>query len=512
MTSPRVYQSVGERLVQLVVNIGLRAVQWESDLRDGKLTLTMLSFQISEVSELLAFTANVVSLIRESSPEDTQDILQDLDSNQVHGLDAKKVLDSLREAAFEPVGSLLAEVMLEGFPANLSESDYSHHIHVPSFLASYEVDIVETGKIVRLAKSLNMDPRCLKTESMTRLAKNPALLMDPLFAGIVVPEARKTVNKLLLDNLLESGLFFKEVELLQNYFLLYKADWISDVFEHGLTQLEKPIKLVNKSAISQLVKQHTAGLMSVRFDPFPLDELNLETRASDDSILAIKALTMNRVMDPRLRCIFTDSVIVKYQGIFRHLVHTRYTEHKLKCVWKEFKGLRAVDNEHRLFACHILLSDMIHFLHNYMLYLSMDVIGSKDWKFTSSRTVSVVAIHNALESILSEVIEEGNFCNRVYRTVSKIFSTCALFSTHMTRFIRMNLETGGTVEEQKTALLTATSQEQYAAIVQKFSDSFTTQTKNLFVELKADKTNPSAPALLGRLDFNGFYRDRMGIH
>ena len=506
-TGSRIRQSIAERLLQLLVNVGLRAVQWEAGLREGNLTMTKLSFEISEVADLLAFTSRVVTAINGSS-DDVHATMNQMDTKEVLGTESRKALSSLMEAAFEPMAQSVADLLLHGLS---DESSMKGSLSIPAILGSFEVDIYETGRMVSLAKSLGLDPCSVRGEAVAQMEQKPSLLMDPLFAAIVIPQARQSINKLLLDTVVQSGLFLGEVALFQDYFLLYKADWIIDLLDNSLSQLEKPVKLVNRSAVSRMVKQFTEGLMTSQFDVFPLEELNLENRTSDDSMVAIKALTLTKVVRPDLQCIFTEPVLGKYQAIFRNLVYGQYTDYKLKEIWKEFKALRRVDRDDRLFACHLLLRDMIHFLHNYMLYLSMDVIGSKDWKFSTSREVSITAIHSALDTMLSQIVNESNLCGKVNRTVSKILATCTLFSTHMTRFIRMNLQTGGSTQEHERTLIEATSQKQYITMVQKFSDSFRTHTNNLFVELKADKSNPSSPALLGRLDFNGFYRDRMGI-
>jgi hypothetical protein len=274
--------------------------------------------------------------------------------------------------------------------------------------------------------------------------------------------------------------------------MIQKSDWLADLFESGQVQeLDKPARHLNTMKWDSLIKHFTGGAMS-------FSVLN-----DDPSLTGSQAFSLSRQnCPPMLGYFFTDNVLAKYGTVFRHMFHAKYTEHKLKILWKRFQSLRQIDTDERMFSCYLLLHGMLHFIHNYLLFLSLDVIGSKDWDFKTSRDVSLEAIKISLEETMAEIIRDLP----TPRSVDKILSTCNLFASQMTRFLSLSFDMTGSLEDRADSLSVATSQERYLEMVNKFSEAFKVQIGNLLIEIRS-----KAPALLSKLDFNGFYRDRLGI-
>ena len=514
----KVHQALAERLLQLQVNVGLRCVQWEEDLKRGKLTLTSMSLQISGLAELAGGIADMIVKVRNFSSADVIDAIFELESQFLHNQESRKACKGLAEASLAPIVHILSNFILTG---DASEDLYNEFFKkhgseirfksIPSYLGSLETDILETGRTVRLAHTLGVYLISSRTQVMNEMATDPMKLIDPQFAAIAVSDALRIANQQLLEKMVGSGDFSKEIETRNEHFLLQRSDWLTDLFEStSLDELEKPIRLLDRNRWMNLIRVHTRGKMSLLLQHFPLEEHNSEIQRNDASMSAAHAISLDRTgMTPSLQHLFTDSVMKKYQTLFRYMFFVKLTEHKLKALWKEFQSLRQIDVDGCLFPCYLLLNSMMHFIHNYMLYLSLDVVRSKDWTFRrTSAEGSVSALKRSLDETLSEVVSEFNL-NRpsILKTVERILSTCSLFAAHMTRFVQLSVSAGGSIEERADSLSLATSQEKYFVMVEKFSDAFKTQTSSLIVELKS-----SAPALLGRLDFNGFFRDRMAIH
>jgi hypothetical protein len=516
----RSHQSISERVLQVVLNMGFRCLKWEAELGQGKLTLTTLMFRLSELNDQLNFMSRVLSTLRDSSTNKTVDTIETFENNLHLTSETRDILRGMKEAAFEPIARDLTRYMLSGefrserrILGSISKVEDIVGNNVPSVLSHLKGSILESGRLSKLARLLHIDITSGRSDLISEMEVSPSRILDPHFASVAIPENLHHKNGLLVNACIRSGLFHSELRLVQDYYLLRRSEWALDIFSSSiLDELEKPIKNAAGSAIRERIREATASEFEGIFVAYPVTEVNHTVKSDEDSVLAIRALTLGRTQRPLLAHIFTDGIISKLQSIFRHLLYVSYADYKLSVLWKELQSLKRIDCNGGFAPCNLLLQKMMHFMRSYNMHMGLDVIDSKDWSFCVSSTTSIFKVRDALDKTVGDIIDELHFQNGILKTTYRIIATCTLFAVHITRFIRLNINPSCTLREQADSFSTATSEEAFANMVQKFANTFEEQMSNHFVELKAGRGNPLASVFLSRLDFNGYYKDSMGLN
>ena len=503
-----------ERLLQFTMNVKLRCVSWQTELRKGKLPLSTLRFQANDLLHLVTLISELVVNFDRVESLALIDDLRRLQDRHLHDLEARKLLKALEEAAFDPLGQVIVSYLFSGDPSAdtwsevfVVDGDEIGFQHVPSFLSHVADAIIDCGPTARLLRRMGVQVEDHLTARMEEMRSKPSLLLDRSFAHVIVTETRKTLDRLLLQRVRHDGGLLSELSVFRDYFLMAKSEWVTELLEAaGSEELEKPMKVVNKGKLVSMTKRLTTNTVSATFQTFPIDECRSEVKTSDENMLANRAFTLTRETDASLSVVLTDTIAEKYQCIFRHLFFGKCVEMKLKYLWMEFQSIgRNIDVENRLFICHRLTHRMMHFISNYLYYLMIDVIESKDWTNCVEQD-SVFAIRDRLDGTLSEILDAFLIGSSSFKSINRVLSTCSLFCTHMTRFLEMNLSE--TVEDRVESLILLTEQEKYVTMIGKFNDTYESQMNNLMAQLKADST-VGGSGLFGRLDLNGFFTDRI---
>lgn len=515
---------MSERLLQFIMNVNLNCLRWEAELKNGKLSLISLEIQASELYELVVCITDLLERMEDTAQSRLSSpwIFDDMDLQLLHKPEHRRLLRAIEEASFLPLAKLLVEFMLSGdtsIDAHAELFDMSGESlmlkQLPSHLRGMMRRIIDCGSCAGILRSL--EHRIVKkfpTRLVDMLA-DPLCLLDSNLSVVLVNEIYESINKILLEVVMQNGLG-EELSLRNEYYFLSRSDWVKDLLDAGgMEEVEKPSKKVSLPHLSSLTRRFTQDVFSATLQTLNLDGMHSSSRNEDDAMLGVKAFSLDRTKAVgALSIVFTDIVVQKYKMIFRHLFYGKYIEVKLNSTWFELQELgRTVDPANRLFLCYELTHRMIHFINNYLFYLFVDVIQSKNWSHASTQG-SVFEIRDYLDALLTEVVYEFHFNSEIFKSINRVLSTCGLFCTHITRFIQMNVATSteASIEERKDSLAILTDQEKYTGMISKFQEAFETQVFNLMTRLKSEnRSNKSAHNLIGRLDFNNFFSDRGGI-
>lgn len=520
-------QSLADRVFQYVVNLMLRCVTWEAELKKGNLTLSTLRFQLSETSDIVRVMLEVVSAARDAQmPGKLVDSIGKIEAKYAHMTEAGNVCRGLREAAFEPVASFMLKMIFRG---DLSHDIFSEMFvkrsesgelkliededSIPSVFQDSIHGLLECATCASILRDHDVSLSPYMTPIMVEAEDNPLKLMDKNFVNVVTKETLHVVNQLLLSTVNKDNQLLTRIIAIKKYLLISESDWFTQFLEQTLHELEKPVKSINRIKINEALRAVATNIsLHAVFDCYPIDEFNLpeHERVEDKNMLGIRALTLDVTCEYPMSLVLTNSIMEKFKVIFRHLAFCKYVETQLSAVWSEFQLLRSVDIGGSMLSCNLLLQKMLHFIKNYLFFLFVDVIESK--LITTTTSSSVAAIRDNLDHILAEIITELNMTNFIYKSINKVISTCGLFSAHMSRFIRLHIENLTDAEDKADVLHAITSQEKYSAMITKFEDAFQGQTNSLMVQLKsAHRINRSAANLIARLDFNEFFSDKLGV-
>jgi len=253
---------------------------------------------------------------------------------------------------------------------------------------------------------------------------------------------------------------------------------------------------------------------------------NPDVQQSTCTLPGIKSFSLHYRANWPLSLIFSARSMFRYESIFRHLLYCRYVEQKLAEVWiTEQKMMGSQVSLGR--RGYSLRMRMYHFVNNlnhlfveslepnfFRLLSAIDAVGSVD---------DLMQVHgDFLNRILTEVLllyevpattdpEGGGESNStatclLYSSVSKILSTCVLFSSAVADFIQ---RFAGGFGDSKKALQSMVNSSHYARMIEKFERIFDRQLHLLTQQARsvAQSAGPDhfLEQLLTRLNYNDFY-------
>jgi gamma-tubulin complex component 2 len=278
------------------------------------------------------------------------------------------------------------------------------------------------------------------------------------------------------------------------------GDWLANFLDLSISELEKSVKEILPHRLDALL-DIAIRASSASSDSFK-DNLRIKLVIGQQAetgadVLGIRAMTLEPKKIPSpMDILFSPSVIGKYQAIFRNLVYGRWVDRKLGEVWLEFQK-NATSAERGSTA---LLSRMFHFCKNFVFFCA----AAADARFHEFLEISRNSENfeeirdrheKCLDGICADLLLTADSA-ALLRSVSKILSTCALFASHLRRFLQLQTQKNFSKEEK------------FLVLIGKFSETFGSQTraflKNL-EKLKNENADPRFSALLARLDFNDFF-------
>ena len=470
-------------------------------MRTGRMTMSSLRYRIGGTEEMLLVMVSIIEAIDGTMDAGEKiDILRDF-SNSQNG-EIKTMCVALSEAGFAPMGQWLLDVVFNGSV----ESDVYNEFFISESLEKNDTVPNFLIKVVDNAISCARNARILSDMGIALLdgVDRPEVcsMESNMIISLVQKKLRSSDNTLFKSVSTELN---NSIEKMCKVFFISQSDWFMDFYELSSIELEKSVKLINKTKMNEWLRSALDDdCMQIEFHSFQLDQMNQREEESTEEMMGLRAVTIDWKRR-KLPLIFTESIVMKLQCIFRHIFYCKSVDLKLSQLWLEFQSVRQFENG-SLISSNLLLQEMNHFVKNYLFYLSIDVIESKMTVIKNGLNLSthqsIFTFSNSLDSVLSEIISEFNLTTSVFKLLSKVLSTCALFSAHIRRFLAL--------QPLSESMAEVTQQERYISMFEKFRDAFQGQMNSLLVQLKMYQRTSSGN-LIARLDFNEYFSEVMGI-
>jgi hypothetical protein len=509
-----VSQAVGERLFQYLVSIMLRAVDWESSLKGGKLTVSSLKYEISTTADLIAIIREIVEKIEHRSGGEIIDVLMSMRSLYQSSSENRDLVDILLTASFEPIVDVLLSFALTGSIEGGDELFHAHHVDeygilvieeidsCPTFLEDCVKSILEAGRCAGILAKLECLPQ-------NEVQVDVRMMLDKNYTAEIFQKiAHNNANK-LFENLQQPIRY--QWTLIHQYCLIGNSGWFGTFLDSAIGELDRPVKSVNRLRINEAIRTAIpSGGVRVTYHTFPIEEVTSLTTStadfndSESTLQTIKALTLDLEIEFPLSLVFTKQMELKYQTIFRHFSFCRYVGSKLGSLWIEFQRLKTIGDGCVIFSANMLLQRMIFFVNTYLFHVNIDIVAVEVASFESTTEDGRKDIHSysrLLSELLDKIMEKCFIQSLTLRSINKVLSTCALFSIHMTRFISLHATRE---EDGESNLIAVTQGEKYLSLIEKFDDAFQGQLNSLLVHLRTSGTI-GARQLITRLDFTGFF-------
>jgi len=503
----------------------LRVVDWESRHRIGQLTVSHLRYELDDTVRVVEVLFEIVTMIDRSRDSGViLDELSHLSLKYKHIGPVKEASDAMLIAGFEPFMKVIIDYCTTGSTASdVFDEIFMKRIHAespveglrscPSNLKPFSSHIIRSGRNASLSRSLGHSPG-------DRIALNTIqVIEDEYTAANFFNECVSKTSTALYHAVDSRSPIEPAIRWFCEYLLITKSDWFSLFVAKSMSELEKPIKLVDRSYLNELL-QILPNSPSCEMHAFQIEDMfgpggDIRTLAEiqneeleSSSLPAIKALTLNPNIQFPLSLVFTESTLFKFQTVFRILSYSRIVSMKLSQVWLEFQSFKSIGDGCVLFSANILLKRMMHLVDNFLFHLNVDVVATNLRNLDLTGSPDIDKVRESIESVIESILAGCCISPACVRSVNKILGTCSLFASHMTKFAKMHASSG---EEE---LIIRTSQdEQYIGLIAKFEDAFDGQVNSLLVQLKhhvsADRAR--AQALVAIIDYNDYYSDKIGL-
>ena len=352
------------------------------------------------------------------------------------------------------------------------------------------VHFCETGALVghfvpgdeqKVSETLtyNMD-QVLLASSIDRLYKAAAInILRQILVSYDLPGTLRTLKRYFL---LDHGDFFlnflddAEIELSKDASDVSwgrTQHWLSMAFQAAETSMEDstsistmydPVLALQPLSSSLIRCVFAGGSLIAELDALystndGIEQLETKTPSRQpygavNGLTAIMAFTLDfPVVEFPTSLFISERNLSKYKLLFRHLFFAKYVERRLVGIWSNHQTMKVLKDLHgSLRHTFCLRQRMLHLMQNLISYIMLEVI-EPNWRvlitkiceqhqrasdisnYAETMTVdSLMELHN---SFLDQSLEQCFLTNLIIvHSLTKLISTCFLFSEQMDRFMQ----------------------------------------------------------------------------
>eukprot|EP00605_Chrysophyceae_sp_TOSAG23-4_P002805 GSChrysophyteH1.ASY1.ANO1.3089.1 assembled CDS len=554
--------------------------QLEHQFKTGKLSLQRLVFLVQPSEKVLRLLSSVCLRLWDKSGGALLNIMHELLLEQGDDKNKELVLHLFQQSV-RPFLKLLSNWIFRGelddpyrefmiqedksvtrdvaaFHDDFTGSYWENRLslvdeNVPKFLKSIAPRVLTAGKYLNVVRS------CIERGNTGDVA---AVEGDgSATALIAIVERAYVYSSRSLLKLLESGHKLRShLKSLSRFFLLEHGDFFIQFMDIAEEDLRNEVKLVNKSRVQNLL-QTALSTSTLASDPnkdllsCDLAKSNLiqhlyliqsaggmdgasaaKEMTASQGLKGVEALTLDYEVKFPVSLVLSKRAMAKYKLLSRLLYFSKHVELRLLSCWVDHQSTKELDIAQGGQGAYLLRQRMTHFIHNFVYYMGLEVIGPRSHEMHQGLQVAVdtdevLALHERfLDTCLTECLLSSQ---DQLRNLTKIMTTCLLFADHMAQFndnsfVTLKIKVGSetiTIAEhrdtgaQRRARLTTQSKymsremghQSFKRILAKFYETFDAQVGDFLESLWADsyKSHPQLANLCTRLDYNGFYSSKL---
>jgi gamma-tubulin complex component 2 len=317
--------------------------------------------------------------------------------------------------------------------------------------------------------------------------------MDAVAISTHVHTTYRSASQQLLQRLVGDFDMMETLLTMKRYFLIHQGDFLVHLFDAAEDELLQELTEVSRGRVQHWLGMcvHltepdtddssspvplvgagkpagplTAQMLRCSFAPESLldhlDALHAESGGIDahepktpsrhpygmtnKGVTGVEAFTLqfDRIPFPT-SLVISQRALSSYQLLFRHLFFAKHVERRLVGIWLDHQMMKQFQSLRRAMGpTYCLRQRMLHFMQNFIYYMMFEVI-EPNWlemenairKQQSSRNIQtvddIVKVHN---EFLDLALAECLLTNReLIRTLTKLMSTCFLFSEQLKRFM-----------------------------------------------------------------------------
>lgn len=435
--------------------------------------------------------------------------------------------------------------------------------NLPNLLAPFVENILCAGKYLNVLRESHAKPPATRNaESVTsfeelRLKISGEVLLGPDASRRIatfVDVAYNHASTRLLDHLKDEVRVLDRVRSIKRYFLLEQGDFLVHFFDAAHEELSKSVKDVSLTKLSSLLELSIRTSVSAA-DPFhddlgcrlfssdlatqilhvlgsdeplyvfpsesePEQQQSSEHGATAESDALVSAqehlsklngydtFSLTYVVTWPMNLIVSASELLKYQLVFRYLLHCKHVERELESCWRGLAQLKGRNRPlirhfaHSFALCH----RMLQFIRDILYFVVADVLEPNWQEFEASYTTAdtideIMSCHSEfIDSCVSQCLLSNDRHIRVFHAVTKV---SLLFAEYNEQFTQ-KLSCGMSIAE----IASIVHQRGYRGTISKFESAFDLNLRQLLDGLSVmskKRANTHLANLCARLDFVGFY-------
>ncbi|KAF9451553.1 gamma-tubulin complex component 2 [Macrolepiota fuliginosa MF-IS2] len=352
---------------------------------------------------------------------------------------------------------------------------------VPPLLEGWKHKILLAGKYLNVIRECGIE---LKPENLP--SDNEEFSMDNEKFYKFIENAYSNANQALLQLLLKDEQLISRLRSLKRYFFLSQSSFLTHLLDLSSTELRKAsrsasiVKLqslldlaLNTDAQGEdtLYREDVKVTMadSGLYD-FLLKVVNVQgiggrgeegaedgighhvqeeqKKEKDDkkSMLAIDALTLDYTVKFPLSLVISRKTILRYQLLFRFLLHLKHVEQSLSSMWIEQKTTpwRKLMSHHqdfdrwRLRVC-LLRARMLSFVQQILAFATFEVL-EPNWRMLEAKLEKVTTVDQLLRDhvdFLDTCLKECMLTSsKLLRAYSRLIVTCSTFALYTSNFTK----------------------------------------------------------------------------
>lgn len=337
---------------------------------------------------------------------------------------------------------------------------------------------------------------------------------------------------------------------LRKFFLLENGDFFiqfMDTAEEELSRHVREISVTRTQALLQTAIQTSTLATDAHRDDLTcsfashnlIQHLHLIQSAGEggqeayvglvgQELRGMEAFTLDYQVEWPVSIVISKRSLTKYQLLSRLLYYCKYVERRVLSAWLDHQNTKRLNGMGlHLGPSYCLRHRMLHFLQNFVYYMTLEVIGPRSHELEEALTQAgdideVLALH---ERFLDTCLKECLLASQdLLKILTKLMTTCLLFADQMNRFTvseqlsvqirQVSIYKGGSrqakeqlLEEQARQIGVETSHESFTRMLAKFAETFDSQLGEFLSTLWASSQQHQLQLLnlCVRLDYNGFY-------
>ncbi|XP_036401783.1 gamma-tubulin complex component 3 isoform X3 [Megalops cyprinoides] len=309
-----------------------------------------------------------------------------------------------------------------------------------NFLHQVCHDRTPPGKITPASKSTD-SPRDAAAELFTDL--------EGAFQG-KIDAAYFETSKYLLDVLNRNYLLLEHMQAMRRYLLLGQGDFIRHLMDLLKPELARPATTLYQHNLTGILETAVRATNAQFDSPEILKRLDVRLLEVSPGDTGWDVFSLDYHVDGPIATVFTRECMSHYLRVFNFLWRAKRMEYILTDIWKGqmcnaklLKGMPELSGV--LHQCHILASEMVHFIHQMQYYITFEVLEcswDELWnKVQQAQDLDhIIAAHEVfLDTIISRCLLDTN--NRsLLNQLRAIFDQIIEFQNAQDALYRSGLE------------------------------------------------------------------------